>query len=366
MRTHILFLLPLSFLFLSMTSSLAAPSSQDSVQGPEGPLEVGVKSAPPFLIEGKDGRIDKGVAHDLWVKIAENREWEHRLVHFDTLNKLLHALEKERIDLSISPVTVTSDRVERMDFTHSFYISNLAIAVQKQTKDRILRFLQNFFSLDFFRSVFLLFLVVLTFGTLLWVFEKRENPEMFRKGWRGVMDGFWWSAVTMTTVGYGDKAPKSGWGKFIATIWMFTAVIIVSGFTATIASSLTVQRTQDGMEDLQDLARSSTHTVEGSNSAEFLRKRGIDPITQPTLEDAIEALEKGRADAVFYDEPLLRYMIHEKGYQNDITVLNRKFEEQHYSFGLPEDSPYEEGLNQELLKVLESQDWERILQRYDL
>ena len=31
-----------------------------------------------------------------------------------------------------------------------------------------------------------------------------------------VADGLWWSAVTMTTVGYGDKVPRSRIGKFLS------------------------------------------------------------------------------------------------------------------------------------------------------
>jgi ABC-type amino acid transport substrate-binding protein len=233
-------------------------------------------------------------------------------------------------------------------------------------KSQLLLFLKNFFSKTFLQTVLLLVTIILIFGALLWWVEKRKNPEMFRPGWRGIMDGFWWSAVTMTTVGYGDKAPATGVGKFIATIWMFTAVIIVSGFTATIASSLTVQRTHYGVEGLQDLARVRTATVEGSNSADFLRERGIDPIKMPNLEKAIEALGQDRVEAVLYDEPLLRYAIKEQGYKEKLLVLNEKFEEQHYSFGLPKGSPIADELNRALLRILESDDWDRILQRYDL
>ncbi len=355
----------LLFLFASIGDSKSTVPELDGAKSKD-TLVVGVKHSPPFLIEGTEGRIERGISHALWVKLAEKAEFPYRFERIDTLSALIQALEERRIDVCINPLTVTSERFEHMAFTQPFYISNLTIATQKEARDQLLLFLRNFFSMDFLRTVLLLVLIIFIFGLLLWWVERRKNPDMFRKGWRGLMDGFWWSAVTMTTVGYGDKAPMTGPGKFIATIWMFTAVIIVSGFTATIASSLTVQRTQHGVEGLQDLAKVRTATVEGSNSADFLQDRGIDPIEKPTLEAAVVALGEDRVEAVFYDEPLLRYAINEQGYKEELIILNQKFEEQHYSFGLPKRSEHSERLNKELLKVLESEDWDRILQRYDL
>ncbi|MFB6258013.1 MAG: transporter substrate-binding domain-containing protein [Flavobacteriales bacterium] len=357
-------LLLLIFTVVLGKSSHALKSLQDSAQKEE--LVVGVKPSPPFLIEGASGKIERGIAHDLWVKLAEEKDLNYRFERIDTLSGLLKALAQKRIDLCIAPLTVTSKRLEKIEFTQPFFISNLSIATRKEPRDQLLLFLRNFFSMDFLRTILLLFLIIFTFGLLLWGVERRKNPDMFRSGWRGMMDGFWWSAVTMTTVGYGDKAPTTALGKFIATIWMFTAVIIVSGFTATIASSLTVQQTQHGIEGLQDLAKMRTATVKGSNSADFLREKGIDPIEMPTLKKAIKALEHEKVKAVLYDEPLLRYAINEEGYQEEMTVLNQKFEEQHYSFGMPQEAPYAAEMNQALLKVLEGGDWERILHRYDL
>jgi CubicO group peptidase (beta-lactamase class C family) len=49
----------------------------------------------------------------------------------------------------------------------------------------------------------------------------------------GIGIGIWWATVTMTTVGYGDKAPMTPGGRIVGLIWMFVGVITISGFTVT-------------------------------------------------------------------------------------------------------------------------------------
>ena len=49
-------------------------------------------------------------------------------------------------------------------------------------------------------------------------------------------DALWWAIVTVTTVGYGDKIPMTGAGRWVATALMLTGIGLVGTLTATIAS----------------------------------------------------------------------------------------------------------------------------------
>jgi voltage-gated potassium channel len=51
----------------------------------------------------------------------------------------------------------------------------------------------------------------------------------------GFGDGVWWAIVTASTVGYGDIAPTTLWGRVIAVVLMLSGV----GLISTLAASIT-------------------------------------------------------------------------------------------------------------------------------
>ena len=54
-----------------------------------------------------------------------------------------------------------------------------------------------------------IFIWICIFAHLIWYVEKTNNPTHFPPGcFDGIDDAIWWAAVTVTTVGYGDKGPN--------------------------------------------------------------------------------------------------------------------------------------------------------------
>ncbi|CAH3149578.1 unnamed protein product, partial [Pocillopora meandrina] len=87
-------------------------------------------------------------------------------------------------------------------------------------------------------------------GIIIWFLDHRANAGHFPDSfWRGVQDGWWWAVVTMTTVGYGDKAPKSSLARVYASLWMIIGILLMSTITAQISSSITA----DGLRPLNDV-----------------------------------------------------------------------------------------------------------------
>ena len=71
--------------------------------------------------------------------------------------------------------------------------------------------------------------------------EVRVNDNL-----RALGDVFYWAVITITTVGYGDITPQTELGQFLTIILILIGVVLVSFFTATIASIMTATRIREG------------------------------------------------------------------------------------------------------------------------
>ena len=81
----------------------------------------------------------------------------------------------------------------------------------------------------------LLALIVLTVSsTLVLQFESKSPDAHITTGW----DAFWYSVVTITTVGYGDYYPVTFWGRVTGMFIMFAGVGIIGALASILASVL--------------------------------------------------------------------------------------------------------------------------------
>jgi voltage-gated potassium channel len=83
-----------------------------------------------------------------------------------------------------------------------------------------------------FLAAALVSILLVVFGSIaILQFERVQGANII-----SAADAVWWSVVTLTTVGYGDRYPVTGEGRIIATLLMTAGVGLFGAFSGFVAS----------------------------------------------------------------------------------------------------------------------------------
>jgi len=340
----------------------ACGQSRPEVRSFQKKLTVGTDEAPPFSMKDNDGRWT-GISIDLWRQIATELNLTYEFRELDQYN-LLEGLTNGSLDVVVTELTITAERLDRFDFTYPFYTTGLGIAVPFKEKNVLISIIKQLFSITVLGILIIIFSALLIAGIVVWLFERKRNPEHFGGNTiQGIGSGFWFSAVTMTTIGYGDKLPKTIGGRIVSLIWMFSGVILVSFFIATITSMLTVNQLQTSVHGLEDLKKALVGTMPYTTSESFLKKSLISFKTYESIDEGLEALTNGKIKAFVYDAPELRYRIKQR-FQEKLDVLPHTYSQENYGIALVNNSPLRKSINRVLLQKIRQQEWQETLNHY--
>jgi polar amino acid transport system substrate-binding protein len=178
-------------------------------------------------------------------------------------------------------------------------------------------------------------------------------------------DGIYWAVVTMTTVGYGDKTPKTTAGRVIAVVWMLASVALVSILSTSIVSRMTAERVVGGLRVTEaDLVGKRLAAVAHSSGAEYLDERHLRYASFDDLAAAVTALGRGQADAVVNSIGALQYLVSSTRFKNTIRPPQAVLEPAYMAIALPLGSPLKKPLDEALVEITASQEWRQVEDGY--
>jgi polar amino acid transport system substrate-binding protein len=156
----------------------------------------------------------------------------------------------------------------------------------------------------------LTFALLIVMGVAMWIAERPMRSRSHESVVDSLRDGVYWAVVTMTTVGYGDKTPKTTTGRLIAVLWMLASVALVSILSTSIVSRMTAERVVGGLRVTEaDLTGKRLAAVTHSSGAEYLDERHLRYAPFDELAGALTALGRGQVDAVVNSVGALQYLI---------------------------------------------------------
>jgi polar amino acid transport system substrate-binding protein len=326
-------------------------------------LHVATRVVKPFVLEEK-GRLS-GFSVDLWQEISKQMNVKYDFIIKPTVKDLLDAVRSKEADLGIAAISITAEREVEWDFSYPMFEAGLQILTSAQTSEG--GFLGNIIS-GLFTAAFLpilgvVLLMILIPAHVVWFFERRHSSGLLTKRsyFPGIFETCWWAAATLAT--QADQMPKSAAARVAAVIWMFTSVVFIAYFTASVTSSLTVQQLRGDIKGPEDLPGKRIATVRGSTSANYLEQHDIQFTEFGRVEETYQALERGQADAVVYDAPVLLYYAAHEG-KGKTQVVGTIFRKESYGIVFPSNSRYRKPINEALLLLKEKGVYDQLYKKW--
>jgi len=352
------------------TSNAATSPAVDFTPPPPGspgsaarPLKVSVADRPPFAFKNALGDW-QGFTVELWTRVAERLEIAYEFKE-ESLEDLLDAIDEGRIEVSALGVAITPERARANHLTHAFETSAIAVATTERV-GWLPSITASFSGFELLQLLLLLFVLFLVAAILLWLVERRVPDGHFdRRLGHGVAAGLWWAAVTFSTVGYGDKVPRTTAGRAVGVAWMLISVVAVSLFTGVVASRITLTAGATAVSDVASLAAARVGVVEGSLAEDVLKSIGVPSIQVRDDRDGIERVASRSLDAYVSERAVLHHLIGPRP-DRGLRLLPQSLARDYLAFPFDRNLPRPllEAIDIAMLEELEDPDWRWVRQRF--
>ena len=153
-------------------------------------------------------------------------------------------------------------------------------------------------------------LMAMISGCVMWLLDTWFNSDEFPQRFpRGVFEGFWWAFVSMATVGYGDRAPKSFVARIFAVIWILLGVTIFSMYTAVLTAALQTKSNHFHDENFVNKTV-GVLSFTGAGKAVVFEEHGRG-IQFKSVEEMALALKDDSLHAIALDDNIAMYYMHQ-------------------------------------------------------
>lgn len=300
---------------------------------------------------------------DLWKEIAGDLARGSDFTAYNNIPDLLEAVSSGKIDVGVSGIFVTEERLKLVDFSQPFLQGGLQVMVHEKRGSSFMKIWNGLRESGHLKIFGLGICVILIATILLTLAERRWNQE-FHPDWaNGIAESFYHVVSIVMTGKSTHKGLPGPWGRVLAAIWIAFGVGVVAYITSSVTSIMTVNSLEGIIKGPQNLPGHKVGIIPGTVGAEYCTDKHLETTPFKSLPEAVNALVGRQIDAIVLDAITLQW------YDNShpelpITEVGPIFEKKHYAFALPIGSPLRHEINKSILKQNESGFLETLRQHY--
>jgi polar amino acid transport system substrate-binding protein len=344
----------------------ASPSCPEGVRIEQGQptLRVGVKYAPPFVLESeRSGWTGLGV--ELWEAVAACMGAKQRYIEYPTVDELLDAVARGEVDVAVSALSLSSQRERRVDFTHAFHVGSLGVLVPHRADHGAATEIgKRARQPEVLAAAGALAAATLLIAYGCWRLERGRGNAFFSQGpASGFYQALLWS-VQLVFSGRGDPfSIRHRGGQLLVFFLTFSGATIVSAVTAVITSALTLEGIDQRIRSVDDLKSRALGVMVSGRAREWVLGERLPRVQLRSWPEVQRKFDEHGFNALVHDRDILEYLVKER-VLHEVRVEPLSFNPQAYAFALPPGSALREAIDVSLLAVQESAGWTTLKAKY--
>ena len=325
------------------------------------PIQIAIYDEAPFGYLDKKGRYS-GLMVEMWEDIADELDLEYEYT-LTNMGDLIKGVKLGEYSVGLGAITITPHREALVDFSQPVNASGTGIVVAKKGITSTFSTFVWPITVAIIKLAIALAALLLVSGMLVWWVERNHKRDPGHRDIDSPEDGLWWSAVTISTIGYGDKVPQTRLGRIIGVIWIFAGLVMLSLFTANASAIFTVTKIESTVENREDLNRVRVGAAKNSSGAEYLIREKINYLEYTDINSALDSLLSGHVDAVVSNILVVRYL-NNQIYKRELLISPKLLLSNNMGIALTPNSELEEPINRALLRLVSEPKWQSALTRY--
>jgi polar amino acid transport system substrate-binding protein len=280
------------------------------VATPETPYRVGVTHLPPMIAVNQSGSLS-GFDYDMFELLVDDPDilWskqDYEYVVVPNFSSLMNQVATGEVDIALSGISVTHDRLEKMHFSQPYINSGQRIMTPPHDHSSIWTYFSKFMRIEIFYSLVAFIINCFFWGAVVWFVERSFKSANGSRNIENLEHGALAAFDAGTTIGYGRYYPVTRIGQIVIVAAFFCGAIVVGDVISTLTTNSIVSRLEGEIKGPDDLAGKIIAVVDGTTSERVAREYNPSQVLEcDDFYKAVVEMRLGNAEAVVADDPII-------------------------------------------------------------